>query len=149
MTDTIPQPPPDGISPQIREWMINCVRAMEQGDSLDWMLERRVAAIEEVLAARWPRRLLLAGRLGRALRASIAPYAEEGEFLRRRSQAVSVEWLLENARRDRRARTSAARATRPPVRTASLGCEARNCTFKLEFQAGNFKVLALTLKLWT
>jgi hypothetical protein len=47
--------------------MINCVRVMEQGGSLDWMLERRVAATEEKLAARWPRRLLLAGRLGRAL----------------------------------------------------------------------------------
>jgi hypothetical protein len=85
LTDTIPQPPPDGIPPQIRDWMINCVWAMEAGESLDWQLEQRMAAIEEVLAARWPWRLILAWRLRRDLRASIAPFTEERDFLHRRA----------------------------------------------------------------
>jgi hypothetical protein len=95
VTDTIPQPPADGIPPQIRDWMITCARAMEAGDSLDWQLEQRVAAVEEVLAARWPRRLLLARRLGRDLRASIVPFTDEPGFLQRRAQATATSWLSE------------------------------------------------------
>jgi hypothetical protein len=38
LTDTIPQPSPDGIPPQIRDWMISCARAMEagKGDHQKW-----------------------------------------------------------------------------------------------------------------
>jgi len=55
-------------------------------------LEDRVVAIEEVLAARWPRRLLVAWRLGRKLRQSAAPFREAGPaFADRRCAAISAE----------------------------------------------------------
>jgi hypothetical protein len=59
------------------------------------MLEERITAMEEVAAARWPRRWLLAARLRRQLRASVRPYlAAEGSFLWARVQSVSDSWAL-------------------------------------------------------
>lgn len=78
--------------------MVSACRAADVGDSLSWMLERRVAALEEVTAARWPRRLLLTWRLGRQLRASVAPFRWEHGFLWQRTEAVTTDWLAEYAR---------------------------------------------------
>jgi hypothetical protein len=56
----------------------------------DQMLETRIAALEEVAAARWPRRWLLAARLGRQLRASVRGYSWAGPaWTDKRGQAVS------------------------------------------------------------
>lgn len=61
-------------------------------DELDELLERRVAALEEVVASGSVLALL---RLRRRLRASVAPYTWTGpSFWDRRSQAVSDEWTL-------------------------------------------------------
>jgi hypothetical protein len=62
------------------------------GDSLMDALEARVAALEAVVAAPWPWRLVAAWRLGRALRASIAPFPGE-TFYWRRTEAVTNSWL--------------------------------------------------------
>ena len=57
------------------------------------MLEARVTALEEVAAARWPRRWILARRLRRSLRASTGPYlAREGSFTWARFQSISDGW---------------------------------------------------------
>lgn len=93
MQGTIPQPPPDGITPELRAWMVETVRHADVSDSLDWELEKRVAALEEVLAARWPRRLVAAWRLGRSLRASVAPWRSEEKFVYQRAEATSNAWL--------------------------------------------------------
>jgi len=59
-------------------------------DELAELLERRVAAVEEVIAARWPRRWLLAARLRRQLRAATRDYGWAGpDFYSRRAQQVS------------------------------------------------------------
>jgi hypothetical protein len=105
LTDTIPQPPPDGITPEIRAWMVAACRAADAGDSLSWLLECRVVALEEVAAARWPRRLLLAWRLGRQLRVSVAPFRWEHGFLWQRTEAVTNAWLAEYAQLHRRRAT--------------------------------------------
>lgn len=60
-------------------------------DSLLDMLEDRIARLEEVAAARWPRRLLLARRLRRELRASVR-YVPGDTFTDRRAEAVGTEW---------------------------------------------------------
>jgi hypothetical protein len=63
-------------------------------DSLMATLEMRIIALEEVTAARWPRRLLLAFRLGRSLRRSVARYGRPGsDFEGRRIEAAGDEWL--------------------------------------------------------
>jgi hypothetical protein len=62
-------------------------------DSLMDHLEARVAALEAVVAAPWPWRLVAAWRLGRALRASIAPFGGE-TFAWRRVEAVTNSWLF-------------------------------------------------------
>lgn len=61
-------------------------------DSLMDALETRLAALEEVAAARWPRRLVLALQLRRSLRASVRSFAGSS-FAQRRREAVSAEWL--------------------------------------------------------
>jgi hypothetical protein len=63
-------------------------------DSLMAALELRIIALEEVAAARWPRRLLLAARLGRSLRRSVTGYRWAGPgFEGRRIEAAGDEWL--------------------------------------------------------
>src|SRR5260370_15368205 len=58
-------------------------------DSLMDALEARLVALEEVAAGRGVRRLVLAWRLGRALRASIRPFAGRS-FRERRCEAVTA-----------------------------------------------------------
>jgi hypothetical protein len=55
------------------------------------VLEDRVAAIEEVLAAKGLGRLRAAWRLARMLRRSVGPFAG-GSFADRRREAVSADW---------------------------------------------------------
>ena len=90
MNGTLDQPPAGGHGH-------DALRRQMAQDS-DWQdrqadqLERRVAAIEAVYAARWPRRQLLAARLGRALRASVRPYGWAGPgFAAQRIQAAGDE----------------------------------------------------------
>jgi len=61
-------------------------------DSLLNLLEARLVALEEIAAARGVRRLVLASRLGRALRASVRPFVGRS-FAERRREAVTAEWL--------------------------------------------------------
>lgn len=63
-------------------------------DQLADQLERRVIALEEITAARWPRRIVVRWRLARDLRASVAGYGwVGGDFASRRIQAVSDGWI--------------------------------------------------------
>lgn len=61
-------------------------------DSLMDVLEARLMALEEVAAARWPHRLILASRLRRSLLASVRPFTGRS-FAQRRREAVSAQWL--------------------------------------------------------
>jgi hypothetical protein len=68
-------------------------------DDDEWRLElaelreRRISALEEVLAAPWPRRWLIGWRFRRRLRASARECAWAGESWHdRRAQAMSEEW---------------------------------------------------------
>lgn len=59
----------------------------------DEMLERRIALLEEIVAARWPRRIHLRHRLARDLRASVARYRWVGpDWADRRGQAIGDGW---------------------------------------------------------
>jgi hypothetical protein len=70
-------------APEVHELLVT--------DQLDELQEVRIAAVEEVLAAPWPRRLVAARRLRRHLRASVAGYS--GSFFERRAEAVTSQWL--------------------------------------------------------
>ena len=64
--------------------------SVETTDAAAGALEDRVSALEEIIAARWPRRILLRRRLARQLRASAAAFAWAGETFRaRRAEAMS------------------------------------------------------------
>ena len=63
--------------------------------------EDRISALEEIVAARWPRSWLLRRRLARSLRASVAGYAAPRDFAGRRSQAVGDELIFQAQRRRR------------------------------------------------
>lgn len=60
-------------------------------DSLMDMLEFRIAALEEVIAARGFRRFWAAWTLGRQLRQSVQNF-EGDTFIERRLEAISSEW---------------------------------------------------------
>ncbi|MCW2910852.1 MAG: hypothetical protein JWL68_5641 [Actinomycetia bacterium] len=56
-------------------------------------LEQRIARLEEIEAAPWPRRIGVRRRLARDLRASVARYAWAGpDFTSRRPQAIGGGW---------------------------------------------------------
>ena len=59
----------------------------QEGDQL----EARVTAIEEVFAARWPRRWVLAARLRRSLRASVRHLGWVGPFADLRAEMASLD----------------------------------------------------------
>jgi hypothetical protein len=66
-------------------------------------LEDRVIAIEQIIAARWPRSLLLRRRLAHEIRASVARYPYTPyDFRERRIQAVAERLHVEQLERDRR-----------------------------------------------
>jgi hypothetical protein len=61
-------------------------------DSLMEHLEHRVIALEEIVAARWPRRVRLRVRLARQLRASVEHF-DGGTWTERRIEATGTDWL--------------------------------------------------------
>jgi len=67
-------------------------------DELISALESRVIDIEEVLAIRWPLRMVAAARLGRAIRQSANRLAWAGPgFAARRTEDTTNAWLSERA----------------------------------------------------
>jgi len=56
-------------------------------DELTW----RVMALEEILAARWPRSILVRRRLARDIRASVAEI-DGDDFTAKRSNAIGTGW---------------------------------------------------------
>ncbi|HEY1914237.1 MAG TPA: hypothetical protein VGH27_01565 [Streptosporangiaceae bacterium] len=87
--------PPPGDLDALHAFTIRHVRQMLElsslNDKYEEMLAARVSAIEEVYAARWPRRWLLAARLRRALRASTRHLGYVGTFTQRRAETASLE----------------------------------------------------------
>jgi hypothetical protein len=86
--------PPPGDLAALREFTMRHARDMLQDslfrDEYDEVLMARVSAIEEVFAARWPRRWLLARRLRRSLRASVRHLGWVGSFADRRVENASL-----------------------------------------------------------
>jgi hypothetical protein len=85
----------DEHDPALKKWEEMAAWTIEYAattDELFDILEDRLAALEEVAAARWPARILVRARLGRKLRQSIAPFAGPS-FRDRRHEAVTTEWL--------------------------------------------------------
>lgn len=80
-------------------------------------LEDRVSAIEETIAARWPRSMVLRRRLGRQLRASAATFAWAGpDFATRRAEAMSEDIHVRGLPRGLRAEVAAGRPYKRPRR---------------------------------
>jgi hypothetical protein len=76
----------------LRSFAVDVARQVDFTDEAIDSLEDRVAALEEVAAARWPRRVALRRRLARSLRASAAAHAYAGPgFAARRAEAVGLE----------------------------------------------------------
>jgi hypothetical protein len=57
--------------------------------------ERRIAALEEIVAARWPWSWVLKRRLRHELRASVRGYS--GNFFSRRAEHTTSQWLAQRA----------------------------------------------------
>jgi hypothetical protein len=91
MHGTIPQPPPGGDP--LAELRHEVILGGLWSDETEGMLERRIARLEEIQAARWPRRILVRRRLARDLRASVAGYAWiDGDWADRRAQSIGDGW---------------------------------------------------------
>jgi hypothetical protein len=61
-------------------------------DSLMAHLEQRVVALEAIVAAPFPLRIVAAWRLGRSIRRSIAHYSGD-TFAERRTEAMGNAWI--------------------------------------------------------
>ncbi len=99
MDDTQSRPPAawwaelDALRAEVGQLRRDVIHDSTAGDQLASHLEQRVAAIEEVLAARGWRRLVLRRRLGRHLRSSVvAPGVMPGGWRARRTEYVSQTW---------------------------------------------------------
>lgn len=80
-------PTPDALAVELN-------RVIDFADEAQSELERRVIALEEIIAARWPRRVFLRRRLARELRASARAHAYAGRSFRaRRGEATSDELI--------------------------------------------------------
>lgn len=98
MNRTYPQPPPwwrmRVKRAELDQLRRDVITDSTMTDQIAEQLERRVLAIEEVIAARWPRRILVRRRLARDIRASVAGYAWVGDdFESRRVQAIGDGWV--------------------------------------------------------
>jgi hypothetical protein len=73
--------------------------AREVGQIMDWTdraageTDLRVLALEEIIAARWPRSVLLRRRLRRDLRASVRHTVHGHGFRERRVESLASGWL--------------------------------------------------------
>lgn len=76
-------------------------------DEIAELLAARVAALEEVTAARWPRRWVLAARLRRQLRASVRHVLHGDTFTERRAEWAAVESMTRYDQQKVRRRHSA------------------------------------------
>ena len=96
----------------LRSFAVETIRSHEFGDETSEQLEDRLTRIEEVIAARWPRSIVVRHRLAAEIRASVAPYPDSfiprRDFTGRRFQAASETSTL--ARQRRIARLDARRA---------------------------------------
>lgn len=70
---------------------------MSTTDEFFDLIEARVVKLEEIVAARFPRRIVLTWLLGREIRASVKGF--DGDFADRRGNAVSYEWGDHDRRR--------------------------------------------------
>jgi hypothetical protein len=89
--------------------------SIEESDRAIDVLEERVAALEEIIAARWPRSWRLRRRLARRLRASAATFAwAGGDFATRRAEAMSEDIQIRSVPKALRAEVAAGRPYRRP-----------------------------------
>ena len=66
-------------------------------------LERRISDLEEIVAAGWPRGMILRRRLRRELRASVARLGDLPDFRTRRSEAFGLGLTAEDTHRQGKA----------------------------------------------
>ncbi len=95
MSESSPNPPAeddDWEDFDPKRFARTTIYSIEYGDAMSSVLEDRVIRLEEIVAARWPRRWLLR-RLARELHASAATwdpeYIPRNDFRTRRYEAVS------------------------------------------------------------
>ena len=82
-----------GAAGQVPRWVVDSDR---HHDELADDLERRIEQLEEVIAARWPRRILAAARLRRSIRRSIR-HVQGGDFGEKRAEWATT-WHLNDRR---------------------------------------------------
>lgn len=101
----------------VRRFARQAVELHEETGWIEHMLENRIISLEEIVAARWPRRALLRRRLARELRASVAGYTDDhilrGDFRGRPRSLFLVEQPRDGPRQDRADRLAACRRVRP------------------------------------
>jgi hypothetical protein len=89
--------------------------SIDMTDAAADALEDRVSALEEIIAARWPRSIFARRRLARQLRASAATFAwAGGDFATRRAEAMSEDIQIRSVPKALRAEVAAGRPYRRP-----------------------------------
>ena len=97
MNDTQSQPPAawraelDALRNDLGQLRREVIQDSTTTEQLAETAELRITALEEVLAVRWPARILARWRLARDLRASVA-HVQGGTFGERRIEAIGTGW---------------------------------------------------------
>jgi hypothetical protein len=89
----------------LRQFVLNTIQSIEFHGDDHGQLEDRVIRLEEIVAARWPRSVLLRWRLAREVRASVAGYDDayipRDDFYGRRLQWAGDSIIASLSRRHR------------------------------------------------
>jgi hypothetical protein len=114
-----PVPEDEGSYPfNAEQFARETIQFLEFTDDINHVNEERLMAIEEAIAARWPRRWLLWARLRLQIRASVASWPDEyvprNDFRGRRGEWADQESMRVRNRRTRR---------RPDPETQTRGWE--------------------------
>ena len=83
------------LSRDVEDLRRDLLAESRMNDELDEITEQRVAELELLIAARWPRSALLRRRLAKDLRKSVKEYGGAGDFVASRFEAVGDGWLGE------------------------------------------------------
>ena len=82
----------DALRGDVDQLQRDVIAESRMNDDLAEIAERRLTALEEIVAARWPRSIAVKRRLRRDLRESVEAYGWAGGFTARRFESVGDGW---------------------------------------------------------
>lgn len=84
---------------EVDQFHRDLIRGEQIDEEFHEINELRISALEEIVAARWPRSVVVRCRLARDLRASVAHIQQGETFAEKRSETVTSGWIIPRGKR--------------------------------------------------